>query len=215
MADIVDELTRLAGLRDQGILTPAEFDKEKALLLQREGGAVAAMSAAASPVPPAGAPIAAARKSTIWNYAIPVFVVLFIVVYYFARMDFSTSRILSSLKPGMIAAGGNGTTRSLAASGGGAVSVPVILAAYKADQAGATARYGRSVLISALVNKVSDSGTTARIDVGDMPVFAVMDAQDRFDQSITGRTVIARCAQSAYGLQGSDATLTFERCVVQ
>ena len=36
-ADLVDELTRLAGLRDRGILSPAEFEAEKRELLLRRG----------------------------------------------------------------------------------------------------------------------------------------------------------------------------------
>lgn len=34
-----DELTKLASLRDRGVITPAEFDREKARLLDQDGGA--------------------------------------------------------------------------------------------------------------------------------------------------------------------------------
>ena len=33
--DIADELAKLAALRDRGVLTPAEFDRQKAVLLAR------------------------------------------------------------------------------------------------------------------------------------------------------------------------------------
>ncbi|MFJ1803685.1 SHOCT domain-containing protein [Streptomyces sp. NPDC088180] len=36
-AALADELAELAGLRDQGILTPAEFEQRKARLLGRSG----------------------------------------------------------------------------------------------------------------------------------------------------------------------------------
>jgi hypothetical protein len=78
MTDITEELARLADLKDRGVLTEAEFDEQKALLLHPAAAATAAPAAAAVAPAPVAPPYAPPPRQA--GSVVPVLIVVGVLV---------------------------------------------------------------------------------------------------------------------------------------
>jgi len=80
MSDITEELARLADLKDRGVLTQAEFDEQKALLLHPAAAPAAAPVAPPLVAPPPVAPVIAPPPPRQGGSLVPILIVVGVLV---------------------------------------------------------------------------------------------------------------------------------------
>lgn len=222
MAGIAEELSQLVELQKQGVLTPEEFEQQKARLL-RGGDAVAA---------PAPVMMASNRGVVIAAVALLVVVVALAGAYaggLFGRSHTGSATPMVASKADTAAPGptipGPSATPEFGSvmddahrySTGDAVPAATILAAFKADPVAAKAQYGHPINVSTTVLKISGSNDAMRIDSGDPNLRAFFDAIPgaTFDRGLIGQRVVGSCQAPSYLNVDGEQMLTFDHCTVK
>ena len=126
-----------------------------------------------------------------------------------------TAPTASAQNPG---SAGTTTPTGVANTGAGTDAIPVtsILAAFKANPAGAAAQYPARIKIRGLVQKVNGSGDAMRFDGGDPSIRVLVDMEPgiTFDRALIGQVVTLECQTPSYPTIDDETFLSIGQCIM-